>query len=33
MNLTWEEIEKRANGAEPGFRTFKKLLEGKRFDK
>ena len=33
LHLTWEEIEERADRNEPGFRTFKKLLERKRFDK
>jgi hypothetical protein len=31
--LTWEEVEERADRDDPGFRTFKKLLQGKRFDK
>jgi hypothetical protein len=33
LHLTWEEIEKKADQNEPGFRTFKKLLERKRFNK
>jgi hypothetical protein len=33
LDLTWEEIEDRADRDDPGFRTFKKLLQGKRFDK
>jgi hypothetical protein len=33
MHLTWEEIEERAQRAEPGFRTFSKLLKQKRFNK
>ncbi len=33
LRLTWNEIEERADQDEPGFRTFKKLLKGKRFEK
>ena len=33
MEMTWEELEERADRREPGFRTFKKLLKQKRFDK
>jgi hypothetical protein len=32
-HLTWEEVERRARNREPGFRTFRKLLTNKRFDK
>jgi hypothetical protein len=33
MHLKWEEVEARKKRREPGFRTFYKLLSGKRFDK
>jgi hypothetical protein len=33
LPLTWEEVVKKAQQGEPGFRTFYKLLSGKRFDK
>ncbi len=33
LYLTWEEIEERASRREPGYKTFKKLLKEKRFDK
>jgi hypothetical protein len=33
MGLTMDKIEKAARRNEPGFRTFKKLLKEKRFDK
>ena len=33
LELTWEEVEERAQQNEPGFRTFHKLLTRKRFDK
>jgi hypothetical protein len=33
LHLAWEEIEERADRKEPGFSTFKKLLEQKRFNK
>jgi hypothetical protein len=33
LHLTWEEVEERAARRERGFRTFKKLLKQKRFDK
>ena len=33
MHLTWEEIVKKAQQREPGFDTFKKLLERRRFNK
>ena len=33
LELTWEEIERRADRNEPGYRTLKKLLSQKRFDK
>jgi hypothetical protein len=33
LHLTWEEVEERADRREPGFRTFKKLLKQRRFDK
>ena len=32
-SLTWEEIELGAKAGVPGFRTIKKLLGDKRFDK
>jgi hypothetical protein len=32
-SLTWEEIVARADADVPGFRTIKKLLGDKRFDK
>lgn len=33
LDLTWEDIVRRADDNEPGFRTFKKLLARKRFNK
>jgi hypothetical protein len=33
MNLTWEEVVRRARKREPSFTTFKKLLIDQRFDK
>jgi hypothetical protein len=33
LHLTWEEIEEKARNREPGFRTFQKLLERKRYNK
>jgi len=33
LDLPWEEILDRADADDPGFRTFKKLLSGERFDK
>jgi hypothetical protein len=33
MHLTWEEIEQRHRRREPGFKTFLKLLNEKRFEK
>jgi hypothetical protein len=33
LDLTWEEIEERARQRVPGFRTFRKLLSDRRFDK
>jgi hypothetical protein len=33
LNLTWEEVVEKAETDEPGFRTIKKLLGDKRFDK
>ena len=33
MHLTWEEVQRKAQQNEPGFRTFQKLLKRKRFDK
>ena len=33
LDLTWEEISRRAARNEPGFRTIKKLLGQKRFNK
>ena len=33
LGLTWEEIEERADRNKPGFRTIKKLLIQKRFNK
>jgi hypothetical protein len=33
LDLTWEELKRRAARGEPGFRTFKKLLERRRFNK
>ena len=31
--LTWEEVNAAANGNEPGFKTIKKLLGSKEYDK
>jgi hypothetical protein len=33
QDLTWEEIEERAEADMPGYRTIRKLLSDKRFDK
>ena len=33
LDLMWEELKRRATRGEPGFRTFKKLLDRKRFNK
>jgi hypothetical protein len=33
MHLTWEEIEEKAARKERGFRTFRKLLNRKRYNK
>jgi hypothetical protein len=33
LDLAWEDIEERADRNEPGFRTIKKLLNQKRFNK
>jgi hypothetical protein len=33
LHLTWEEVDQRARARVPGFRTFRKLLTDKRFDK
>ena len=33
MDMTWEELSERASRREPGFRTFKKLIGRKRYDK
>ncbi len=33
LEMTWEEIEERADKGEPGFKTIKKLLKERRFDK
>ena len=33
LDMMWEEVIVRADADEPGFRTFKKLLAGGRFDK
>jgi hypothetical protein len=33
MDLTWEEISRRAKLREPGFATFKKLLSKGEYDK
>ena len=33
LPLTWEEVVEKAQRGEPGFRTFYKLLNQKRFDK
>lgn len=33
LEMTWEEVEERAQKNEPGFRTFYKLLKRKRYDK
>jgi hypothetical protein len=33
LDLTWEEVIEKAEADEPGFRTIKKLLGDKRFDK
>jgi hypothetical protein len=33
MDLTWEEVEQRAQDNEPGFRTVRKLLDRKKYDK
>jgi hypothetical protein len=33
LDLTWEDIRRRAARGEPGFKTFKKLLDRKRFNK
>jgi hypothetical protein len=33
LDLTWAEVVERAGADEPGFRTIKKLLGDKRFDK
>lgn len=33
MDLTWEEVEQKADAGELGFKTFKKLLKQSRFDK
>ena len=33
MDLTWDEITRRAKSREPGFKTFKKLLSAGEYDK
>ena len=33
LDVPWEEVVARADADEPGYRTFKKLLAGERFDK
>jgi hypothetical protein len=33
QGMIWEEVQVKAKAGEPGFRTFKKLLSDKRFDK
>jgi hypothetical protein len=33
LDLTWEEVEERAQRREPGFQTFRKLLTDRRFNK
>jgi hypothetical protein len=33
LDMTWEELEERAQKREPGFRTFRKLLTDGRFNK
>ena len=33
MDLTWEEVERRAQQNQPGYRTIYKLLKRKRYDK
>jgi hypothetical protein len=33
MELTWEEVDKKAQDREIGFDTFRKLLTNKRFNK
>lgn len=33
LDLTWEEVAERAEADEPGFRTIRKLLGDRRFDK
>ena len=33
LDLTWEDLKRRAARGEPGFKTFKKLLDRKRFNK
>ena len=33
MNLTWEEVIAKAQARDPGFQTFRKLLNERRFNK
>lgn len=33
LGMMWEDVVARADADDPGFRTFKKLLAGSRFDK
>jgi hypothetical protein len=33
LDMVWEDLVARADADEPGYRTFKKLLSGRRFDK
>jgi hypothetical protein len=33
VDLTWEEITRRAKNREPGYKTFKKLLSAGEYDK
>jgi hypothetical protein len=33
MNATWEEIELRAKAGKPGYKTIKKLLGSREYDK
>lgn len=33
LHLTWDEVEAKARRRERGFRTFRKLLTDRRFDK
>ena len=33
LDLTWEEVQERAKRKEPGFKTIKKLLGNREYDK